>query len=118
MKNCIVYKTMNIVGKRWTIHILLELYKGEKKEKGFNELKRKLGGITPRILSARMTELESEGLIVKQVDNSTVPTRSEYFLTDSGEDFIKVIQGIKKWGSKWKFNNSECDRSVCKYCDL
>ena len=46
MKNCVLYKTVNIVGKRWTIHILLELYKGEKKEKGFNELKRRLGGVT------------------------------------------------------------------------
>ncbi len=109
---------MNIMGKRWTIHILLELYKGEKKEKGFNELKRKLGGITPKILSTRLIELESEGLIVKESDNSTVPCRSEYFLTESGEDFIQVIQGIKKWGTKWRFKDSECDRSVCKYCDL
>ena len=45
MKDCTVYKTMNIIGKRWTIHILLELHKGEKKEKRFNELKRKLGYI-------------------------------------------------------------------------
>ncbi|AKB25784.1 Transcriptional regulator, HxlR family [Methanosarcina sp. MTP4] len=106
------------MGKRWTIHILLELHKGDKKEKGFNELKRKLGGVTPRILSARLVELESEGLIIKQTDHSKVPGRSEYFLTESGEDFIQVIQGIKKWGTKWKFKNSECDRSVCKYCDL
>ena len=70
MKNCVLYKTVNIVGKRWTIHILLELYKGEKKEKGFNELKRRLGGVTPRILSARLIELEREGLIVKQTDDS------------------------------------------------
>ena len=99
MKNCVLYKTVNIVGKRWTIHILLELYKGEKKEKGFNELKRRLGGVTPRILSARLIELE-------------------YYLTESGEEFIKVIQEIKKWGSKWKFSNNECDRPVSKYCDL
>ena len=63
MKNCVLYKTVNIVGKRWTIHILLELYKGEKKEKGFNELKRRLGGVTPRILSARLIELERKVLL-------------------------------------------------------
>src|SRR5271157_5622131 len=60
MKDCTVYKTMNIIGKRWTIHILLELHKGEEKEKRFNELKRKLGYITPKILSERLTELEHE----------------------------------------------------------
>ena len=118
MKNCTVYKTMNIVGKRWTIHILLELYKGEKKEKHFNELKRKVVGITPKILSARLVELETEGLIEKQIDSLVVPERSNYFLTESGEDFVKVIQEIKKWGTKWKFENHECDRSLCRYCDI
>lgn len=117
MKNCTVYKTMNIVGKRWTIHILLELYRGEKREKRFNELKRRLDYITPKILSARLSELEREGLIEKKVDLSIVPPKSEYFLTESGEDFVKIIQDIKQWGLKWKFENHECDRSLCKYCD-
>jgi DNA-binding HxlR family transcriptional regulator len=118
MKNCTVYKTMNIIGKRWTIHILLELYKGEKKEKHFNELKRKVVGITPKILSSRLVELEMEGLIKKQIDSLVVPERSNYFLTESGEDFVKVIKEIKKWGTKWKFKNCECDRSLCRYCDI
>ncbi|AKB25782.1 Transcriptional regulator, HxlR family [Methanosarcina sp. MTP4] len=109
---------MNIVGKRWTIHILLELYKGEKKEKRFNELKRKLGTITPKTLSERLTELEQEGLIEKNLDNSTNPPKSEYFLTESGMDFIKIIMGIKRWGLKWKFKNKECEKAVCKYCDI
>lgn len=118
VKDCTVYKTMNIVGKRWTIHILLELYKGEKKEKRFNELKRKLGTITPKTLSERLTELEQEGLIEKNLDNSTNPPKSEYFLTESGMDFIKIIMGIKRWGLKWKFKNKECEKAVCKYCDI
>ncbi len=118
VKDCTVYKTMNIVGKRWTIHILLELYKGENKEKRFNELKRKLGNITPKTLSERLTELEKEGLIGKNLDNSTNPPKSEYFLTESGMDFIKIIMGIKKWGLKWKFKNKECEKAVCKYCDI
>lgn len=117
MKDCTVYKTMNIIGKRWTIHILLELHKGEKKEKRFNELKRKLGEITPKILSERLTELENEGLIAKKVDNSTNPPKSEYFLTESGTDFVKIIQAIKRWGLKWKFQNEECEKAICMYCD-
>lgn len=118
MKDCTVYKTMNIIGKRWTIHILLELYKGEKKEKRFNELKRKLGSVTPKILSERLTELEAEGMITKKVDESTNPPKSEYYLTESGRDFIKIIQGIKRWGLKWKFQNEECEKAICKYCDV
>lgn len=118
MKDCTVYKTMNIIGKRWTIHILLELYKGEKKGKRFNELKRKLGCITPKILSERLTELEVEGLIGKNVDDSSNPPKSEYYLTESGKDFVKIIQAIKKWGLKWKFQNKECENAICKYCEL
>ena len=118
MKDCTVYKTMNIIGKRWTIHILLELHKGEKKEKRFNELKRKLGYITPKILSERLTELEAEGMIMKKVDESTNPPKSEYYLTESGRDFIKIIQGIKRWGLKWKFQNEECEKAICMYCDV
>jgi DNA-binding HxlR family transcriptional regulator len=77
MKDCTVYKTMNIIGKRWTIHILLELHKGEEKEKRFNELKRKLGYITPKILPARLTELKHEGLITYEVDYSANLPKSE-----------------------------------------
>lgn len=109
---------MNIIGKRWTIHILLELYKGEKKEKRFNELKRKLGDVTPKVLSERLIELERDGLIEKRVDSSTLPLKSEYFLTESGMDFIKIIQAIKRWGLKWKFQNKECEKALCMYCDI
>jgi DNA-binding HxlR family transcriptional regulator len=117
MKDCTVYKTMNIIGKRWTIHILLELHKGEKKEKRFNELKRKLGYITPKVLSERLTELENEGLITKKVDSSTNPPKSEYYLTESGVDFVKIIQAIKRWGLKWKFQSEECEKAICMYCE-
>lgn len=108
---------MNIIGKRWTIHILLELHKGEKKEKRFNELKRKLGYITPKILSERLTELENEGLIIKTIDESTNPPKSEYCLTESGMDFVGIIKAIKSWGLKWKFQNEACAKSICMYCE-
>jgi len=117
MKDCTVYKTMNIIGKRWTIHILLELHKGEEKEKRFNALKRKLGCITTKILSERLTELENEGLITKKIDDSTNLPKSEYYLTESGVDFVKIIQAIKRWGLKWKFQNEECEKAICMYCD-
>jgi DNA-binding HxlR family transcriptional regulator len=81
------------------------LYKGEKKEKRFNELKRKLAYITPKIFSERLTELEEEGLIANKIDDSTNLPKSEYYLTESGMDFVKIIQSIKLWGLKWKFQN-------------
>ncbi len=94
--------------------------KEKRRKKALTSSNADLEASPPRILSARLIELEREGLIVKQTDDSSLPAVSRYYLTESGgEEFIKVIQEIKKWGgSKWKFSNNECDRSVCKYCDL
>jgi len=118
MKDCTVYKTVDLVGKRWALCVLLELYKGDKKEKRFNELKRQITGITPKTLSTRLKELEEAGLVGRKVDSSVVPVRSEYWLTESGEDLITIIHDIKKWGLKWKFENRVCELSLCKQCKM
>ncbi|MCC7573921.1 MAG: helix-turn-helix transcriptional regulator [Candidatus Methanofastidiosum sp.] len=118
MVDCTIYNTLDIVGKKWSLLILLELYKGKEKEKRFNELKNGLNMITPKILSLRLSELEEHGLIKKTIDNSKVPIKCEYSLTESGEDFIRIIQQIKDWGLKWKFDNPECASTYCKQCQL
>ena len=116
-KDCTIYKTANFIGKRWTLLILLELYKGDK-IKRYSELKNQLPEITPKILSARLKELEKEGLIRKKVDASHFPVKCEYSLTKSGKDFIKVIKGIKRWALKWKIKNKICEKADCRECEL
>lgn len=116
MKECTVYKTMDIIGKKWALPIILELYKGPKKEKRFGEIKNKMEKVTPKILSTRLKELEKEGLIHKKIDYTTTPIKCEYALTDSGEDLISTIQDMKKWALKWKFKNKECSEILCKHC--
>ncbi|MFH1752228.1 MAG: helix-turn-helix domain-containing protein [archaeon] len=116
--NCSIFKTADFVGKRWTLLILLELFKGQTKSKRFSELKKSLPNITPKILSARLKELEKQKMVSKKVDSSTVPIKSEYSLTESGDDFIKVIKGIKKWSIKWKKHCPECETRNCKYCEF
>jgi len=118
MTDCTIYQTANFIGKRWTLLILLELFKGENKWKRYSEIKKGLKKITPKILSVRFKELEKEKLIEKRVDSSTVPIKSEYSLTKSGEDFIKIIQDMKKWALKWKIKNIVCDKTDCKDCEL
>ncbi len=118
MNNCTVYETLNIVGKKWSLLILLELFRGNAKEKRFNELKKGLNGITPKILSLRLSELEDQELIEKRVDDSKVPIKCQYSLTKSGEDFIHIIQEIKDWGLRWKFDKPECAYTLCKQCKL
>ncbi|MGV8140824.1 MAG: winged helix-turn-helix transcriptional regulator [Candidatus Woesearchaeota archaeon] len=116
-KNCAVFKASNIIGKRWTILILLELYKGEGKWKRYNHIKSKLLGITPKMFSSRLKELEKAGIISKRVDASVMPVKSEYSLTQHGEAFIDVIKHLKSWSLKYKDNKS-CKSKDCKMCDL
>jgi len=117
-KDCTIYKTANFIGKRWTLLILLELYKGRAKWKRYSEIKNGMEEITPRIFSARLKELEAEKLIVKKIDASKFPIKCEYSLTESGRDFINIIQDMKKWALKWKVKNIECDKADCRECEL
>ena len=115
---CTIYKTANFIGKRWTLLILLELYKGNSQWRRYSEIKKGLEEVTPKVLSARLKELDEEGLIVKRVDSSQVPIKSEYSLTDSGLDFIRIIQDMKRWALRWKVKNVLCKNSNCKECKL
>lgn len=116
-KDCTIYKTASFIGKRWTLVILLELYKGQK-TKRYSELKKHLPEITPKILSARLKELEHEKIITKKIDASAFPVKCEYTLTKSGFDFIKIIQQMKKWALRWNINNKICEASNCKNCSI
>ena len=116
--DCIIYKTTNFIGKRWTLLILLELFRGDSNEKRYSEIKKGMPEITPKILSMRLKELESEGLVKRRVDASEVPVKCLYSLTESGDDFIKIIQDIKKWALKWKFKDKVCEKVNCEECEL
>lgn len=117
-KNCTIFRTANFIGKKWTLIILLELCKGDNRWKRYSILKNGLSNITPKILSLRLKELGKEGLISKKIDTSKFPVKCEYSLTRAGKDFIRVIQQMKKWALKWKFNNKICENADCRECRL
>jgi len=116
-EKCHIYRALNFVGKRWTLLILLELYKGNSKWKRYSELKNTLLDITPKILSSRLNELREEGLIEKRVDSDKMPISSNYSLTKKGLDFVLVIKEIKKWSLKWD-TIQDCKSDDCKTCLL
>jgi len=116
-KNCAVYNASNLIGKKWTLMILIELYKGEEKWKRYNQLKSKLGQLTPKILSTRLKELEKDGIISKRVDASVIPIKSEYSLTKRGEELIDIIKNIKQWSLKYK-DCKQCKSKDCKECEF
>ena len=115
-EDCTVYQTAGFIGKRWTMLILLELYRGKLKTRRYSELKRNIPDITPKMLSLRLKELEREGLVEKTVDASEFPVKSSYSLTKSGKDFIKIIKGIKNWALRWKLDNKVCEKADCGNC--
>jgi len=115
--DCTVYKTMDYLAKKWTIMILLELYKGES-WKRFSKIKESMKDITPKVLSERLKELEAEGLIMKRVSATAFPMKSEYALTEMGVDLIDAIKEIKVWALRWKVNNPQCGCMDCRVCVL
>lgn len=116
-KSCAVYRTAGYIGKRWTIPILLELHRGEG-AKRYSAIKKSLPAITPKILSARLKELEKEGLVAKKIDADSMPVKCEYCLTKSGSGFIEIIKGMKNWALKWKIRNEACRNLDCRKCRL
>lgn len=116
-ESCTIYRTIDFISKKWTLLILLELYKSQGKKR-YSELKHSLLDITPKILSARLRELERQGLVRKDIDARTFPVKCEYSLTENGRDFIRIIKDIKKWSLQWKYHNKECEQQDCKHCEL
>ena len=85
--------TLDIVGGKWKLVLIFVLSDGKKK---FNELTREIG-ISPRILSKELQELEVNGLVSRTVC-STRPVTVEYALTDYSKTLSDVIIAMCKWG--------------------
>ena len=110
--------TVKYLTKKWTLLIILELYKGSDNTRRFSELKDAISDITPKILSERLKELEEEGIVTKKIDTTAFPVKCEYTLTESGLDLIEIIRTIKTWALKWKIENIPCGQQDCKVCVL
>ncbi|HON80946.1 MAG TPA: helix-turn-helix domain-containing protein [Methanoregulaceae archaeon] len=117
-ESCTVSQTVRYLSKRWTLLIILELYKGEGYSRRFSELRDALPGITPKVLSERLKELDIEEIITRTVDATAFPVRTEYTLTESGLEIIEIIRDIKRWALKWKIDNITCKSQDCKECVL
>ena len=88
---------LQLVGAKWKILVIKELLK---KEMRFVELKKKLG-CTAKVLTNCLKELEEDGLVVREKDE-TAFNRVEYYLTDIGYTLRPVIKKKKKWGQEYK----------------
>lgn len=93
-KRCGVEKTLKIIGSKWTMNILHNLFNGKKR---FGELHKLLVGISSKTLSTRLQELEKEKIISKKVF-AEVPLHVEYYLTQKGRSLDDVFKKMAQWG--------------------
>lgn len=97
IKTCPVARTLDLIGERWTILILRDLLlQGPRRYQDFQE---SLAGIAPNTLSARLKEMEAQGLISRRL-YSEHPPRLEYHLTDRGRSLGTVMKALREWGQK------------------
>ncbi|MDM5157176.1 winged helix-turn-helix transcriptional regulator [Bacillus sp. DX1.1] len=92
--NIPVEATLEVIGGKWKVVILCHLTKGTKRT---SELKRLMPGITQKMLTQQLRELEVDGVIQRQVYNQ-VPPKVEYSLTDYGWSLEAILDSLCSWG--------------------
>lgn len=88
-----------VVGGKWTLRLIIALLSGHTR---FNELQRALNGISARVLSSELKDLEINGLVERVVDASQKPVVVEYLPTEYSKTLKDVIATLADWGTKHK----------------
>jgi DNA-binding HxlR family transcriptional regulator len=91
---CAIEITLDVIGGKWKVLLLYYLMDGPKRT---NELKRLVPGITQKMLTQQLRELEDDRIIRREV-YSQVPPKVEYSLTDHGQTLIPVLGSMCEWG--------------------
>lgn len=97
-----------MVGGKYKLIILYQLATNEVKR--FNELRRELSNITPRTLTRQLRELESDGLIIRNV-YPEVPPKVEYSLSETGKSLHTILLQIENWGLSYMAENHMNDNN-------
>jgi DNA-binding HxlR family transcriptional regulator len=95
--SCAVETTLEIVGGRWKVLILHELFQGIRR---FNELHRALKGVTQKMLTQQLRELEDDGIVHREV-YAQVPPKVEYSLTPLGRTLEPILNAMHEWGRRY-----------------
>lgn len=93
---CSIARTLEVIGERWTILILREAFRGERR---YDHLQQKLG-VATNVLSARLQTLCDHGVLERSAYQER-PQRFEYMLTDKGRDLLPVLVAMLQWGDRY-----------------
>lgn len=99
---CPVETTLILIGDKWKVLILRDLMPGTKR---FGELKKSIGHVSQKVLTAQLREMEAQGLVHRQV-YAEVPPRVEYSLTALGRSLQPVLDAMIVWGENYKAQNA------------
>lgn len=95
---CPVETTLSLIGNKWKVLILRDLLYGTKR---FGELKKSIGGVSQKVLTAQLRDMEANGLVERKV-YAEVPPRVEYSLTDLGHSLKPILDAMWNWGEEYK----------------
>ena len=87
-----------LISNRWNVLILRDLMEGTKR---FGELKKSLGDISQKVLTANLRAMEENGLLIRTV-YAQVPPKVEYTLTDTGYSLKPILDAMVQWGTKYQ----------------
>lgn len=99
---CPVETTLLLISDRWKVLIIRDLLDGTKR---FGELKKSIGNVSQKVLTANLRSMEDSGLLTRKV-YAQVPPRVEYTLTETGYSLKPVLDALSEWGTKYKEKNS------------
>lgn len=97
---CPVETTLTLISDKWKVLILRDLMPGTKR---FGELKKSIGTVTQKVLTAQLRQMEASGLLTSTV-YAEVPPRVEYTLTDLGRSLRPVLDAMEAWGKAYQEN--------------
>lgn len=95
---CPVETTLTLIGDKWKVLILRDLLPGTKR---FGELKKSIGNVSQKVLTAQLRTMEDSGLINRTV-YAEVPPKVEYSLTELGRSLKPVLDALQNWGENYK----------------
>ena len=98
---CPVETTLTLISNKWKVLILRDLMPGTKR---FGELKKSVGNVSQKVLTAQLREMEQCGLLIRTV-YPEVPPRVEYTLTELGRSLKPILNAMWNWGEEYQAQN-------------
>lgn len=108
LPDCPVEVTLLMIGEKWKILILRDLLNGTQR---FGQLKKSIGSISQKVLTAQLRDMEKKGLLIRKV-YPEIPPRVEYTLTELGYSLRPIADAMRDWGMAYKKHWKETEKDL------